>query len=296
MASWYRRFVPHFLSTVAPLTHLTGKNKPFSWTDECDQAFKTIRDKLVSAPSLTCPDFTRPFVLQKDASAYGNAAVLTQQFDTGEKVISFASRTLTRQEQNFSTTEKEYLAVIWAVEKFRHYLEDTHFAIITDHASLVWLNRLKDTTGRLARWALRLQLFDYEIIHRKGKENVIPDFLSRSLPVNIYAISINNPNSVEDAWYTRMVTNVQKKHAQFSQWRFENGILYKYVEYKYPALADPEIDNWRQVVPKEKRRALITNAHDTPTSGHLGSYKTYHRLTNTYYWPRNRADVASYVA
>lgn len=297
MASWYRRFVPNFSSIVAPLTRLTGKRTPFIWTDDCDQAFKIIRDKLVSAPILTCPDFTRPFSLQTDASAYGVGAVLSQQFDDGEKVICFLSRSLTKQERNYSTTERECLSVIWAVEKLKHYLEYTHFTVVTDHASLLWLNRLKDPTGRLARWALRLQPYDFTIIHRKGKDNVVPDFLSRSVPITADAVNISDQSqtSIRDPWYMKMVNRVIKHPSKFSQWRVENSKLYKYLECKHPILLDPDIDSWREVIPKSERAHLISLAHDLPTSGHLGVYKTFHKLSNRYYWPKMRADVAAYI-
>ena len=298
MASWYRRFVPNFSTIVAPLTNLTRKHVKFNWTNECDQAFKTIRDKLVSAPILTCPDFTRPFILQTDASAYGIGSVLSQQFEDGEKVICFLSRSLTKQERNYSTTQRECLSVIWSVEKLKQYLEMTHFTVVTDHASLIWLNRLKDPTGRLARWAIRLQPYDFTIVHRKGKDNVVPDFLSRCVPLVADAIEINNQNEtppVRDTWYLKMMKSVQKYPSKFSQWRLENGYLYKYVECKYPNLSDPDIDSWRKVIPKCERENLISLAHDIPTSGHLGVYKSYHKLANKYYWPKMRADVAAYI-
>lgn len=160
MASWYRRFVPNFASINSPLTHLTKKNTPWNWTVECNESFRKLKELLVTSPILSTPDFNRTIVLQTDASSYGIGAVLTQFFDDGECVICFLSRSLSRQERNYSTTERECLAVIWSVEKLRHYLEGAHFKVITDHHSLLWLNRLKDPQGRLARWALRLEPYD----------------------------------------------------------------------------------------------------------------------------------------
>ena len=139
-------------------------------------------------------------------------AVLTQQFDDGEKVICYLSRSLTKQEMKLTVTEKECLAVIWSVEKLRHYLEGVHFTVITDHHSLLWLHNLKDPQGRLARWALRLQPYDMELIHRKGKDHVVPDFLSRSVPVATDAVAtlteeLPSPSysSTSDKWYQRMI-------------------------------------------------------------------------------------------
>lgn len=133
---------------------------------DCENALKEIKGRLISAPISCCPDFNQNFVVHCDASGYGIGAVLTQVIEGEEMVICYLSRSLSRNERNYSTTERECLAVIWSIEKLRPYLEGTKFTIITDHGSLVWLNNLKDLTGRLARWAVRLQQFQFDIVHR----------------------------------------------------------------------------------------------------------------------------------
>lgn len=292
-ASWYRRFVPNFSSLVAPLCNLLRKNRPFLWTHECDASFQALKEHLITAPVLTCPDFCRPFTIQTDASAFGIGAVLSQECEEGEKVICYLSRSLTPQERNFSTTERECLAVLWAVEKLRAYVEGSRFRIITDHHSLVWLNKLQSPTGRLARWAVRLQQFDYEIIHRKGKDNVVPDTLSRSVPVvdSIQEASCTD-NPVQDAWYNRLVDNIKKFPKRYSNWRCTEGRLFKYVKPKYQNLAYPE-DFWKEVVHKNSRSELIKEAHCR--SCHSGVMKTTHLLFQKYFWPKMKIDVATYI-
>lgn len=99
--------------------------------------------------------------------------MLCQEQDEKERVIAFASRGLSKTERRYSVSERECLAVILAVEKFRPYIEGSRFAVITDHYSLLWLNRMKDPAGKLARWSVKLQQFDFDLQHRKGKFNVV---------------------------------------------------------------------------------------------------------------------------
>lgn len=128
-----------------------------------EDAFQRIKQCLIEAPVLSCPDYSLSFVVETDASGYEIGAVLTQPHPDGERVISFLSRSLSKQARNYSVVERELLAVLH-VEKLRPYLEGVHFSVITDHFSLKWLHNLKDPTGRLARWAVRLQQYDFTVI------------------------------------------------------------------------------------------------------------------------------------
>lgn len=292
--SWYRRFVPEFSSIVAPITGLLKKNRKFIWTDECENSFRRIKECLISAPILSCPDYTLPFVVQTDASGFGIGACLTQPHPEGDKVISYISRSLTRQEQKFSTTERECLAVVWAVEKLRPYLDAVPFTVVTDHYSLLWLQNLKDLNGRLSRWAVRLQQFDFKVIHRKGKDNVVPDTLSRSVPHIETIFEVSNSSAwvtSKDKWYQLMVERIRKNPKGFGNWREIDGRLWKHVAPLYPEFSPP-LDAWKIVVPKEERQHLISQAHEPPTAGHVGVYKTVKRLAERYYWPKMRNDVA----
>lgn len=299
MASWYRRFIPNFATVVSPLTALLKKNNNgFVWTNDCTEAWERVKECLVTAPILTRPDFEREFVIQTDASDFGIGAVLTQESDDGEKVICYLSRSLTQQERKFSTTEKECLAVLWAIEKLRPYVEGSHFTVITDHYSLVWLNNLKSPSGRLARWAIRLQQYRYTIKHRKGKDHVVPDGLSRSVPVIVDAINDNRDVQVVDAWYENLKANVRLKSQKFPLYRIEGGKLFKKIRISKPScfgLSDGA-DDWRIVLPKHERLAVLRQFHDAADSGgHLGVTKTVSRITKQYYWPKLRYDVQKYI-
>lgn len=293
MASWYRRFIPNFATITAPLTSLLRKSAKWNWNSDCESAFKTLKECLVSAPLLCCPDYTKPFVVQCDASAYGLGAVLTQNIDGEERVICYLSRSLTKSERKYTTTERECLAVLFAVEKLRMYLEGVHFTVITDHHSLTWLHRLKDPVGRLARWAVRMQQFSFDIVHRKGRENIVPDALSRSVPI-IDAVKEDLPNEVKDPWYLKLRKKVSDNPLKFPQWRIEDDALLKYVKCRFPELRDPK-DYWKRVVPKEQRNSILQKYHDDPLAGHSGVFKTFMRIASQYYWPKLKADIARYI-
>lgn len=293
MMSWYRKFIPNFSTKLAPLTRLTKKRIKFQWTPECDKALRDVKDALVKAPILACPNFEYPFILQCDASAYGLGAVLTQNIDGQEKVICYLSRSLTPNERKFTTTERECLSVIWAIEKLRCYLEGVRFTVITDHYSLLWLDNLKDPQGRLGRWALRLQQFDFQLIHRKGGEHVVPDCLSRAVPT-LDNIVLEQENGLKDPWYNKMRELVTNNPRKYPAWRVVDDILYKYVSVKFPEMYGDE-EPWKKVVPKEERKKLLEIYHDSPRGGHLGIYKTYQRILTSHYWPKMQADVKKYV-
>lgn len=290
IASWYRRFIRDFAEITAPITELIkGKQKrqSISWTDNANRSFEEIKTRLIMAPVLASPDFSKPFTISCDASNFALGAVLTQGEGENEKVIAYASRTLTKAERNYTTTELELLSIVTAVSKFRCYVEGVKFKVITDHSSLLWLKRLQNPSGRLARWAVHLSQYDFDIEYRSGKLNVLADGLSR-ITVNVESLGTES-----DKWYIKMLTRVQEKPEMFPEWYIENNRLYKYKKNKHNL--DTNFREWKLVIPKYDRLKILKECHDDPLSSHFGCNKTYHRVCEKYYWPSVKHDVKKYV-
>ena len=228
MTGWYARFIQNYVEMKLPINKLTFKGQKWEWGEEQDTAFKGIKSALTRAPVLARPDFTKPFIIQCDASNSAIGALFAQIFEDGEHPIIYASRTLTPAERNYSTTEKECLALLWAIKKFRPYVEGYRFTAITDHSALKWLRNLKEPSGRLARWALEMQQWDFEVEHRKGRLHQFPDALSRMYDqVEVEAAVFDE---VRDPWYLRMLSEVQAAPLKYKDWIVEEGKLYKYRE------------------------------------------------------------------
>lgn len=297
IASWYRRFVPDFAKIAAPLHKLLKKQQKWWWTGEQDGAFERIKEMLTRAPVLTCPDFSKPFTLQTDASAEGVGAALLQFTDGGDQVIAYASRTLTATERKYSVTEKECLAIVWGIEKMRPYLEGYHFTVVTDHQSLKWLTALKNPSGRLARWCMYLQQFDFEVKYRRGVLNKVADALSRN-PLPISTELEDEILALEDlpecTWYSGKKTEVERHPDRFPDYCIRNDTLYRRFWDNGPpkeGLSDP----WKLCVQKHHRFEILKENHDMPTAGHLGTAKTTARIAERYYWPGMFRDIAVYV-
>ncbi|CAM5110236.1 unnamed protein product [Eretmochelys imbricata] len=182
LAGYYRRFVPHYSQIAAPLTDLTKKKQPnaVQWTGKCQKAFNKLKATLMSDPVLRAPDFDKPFLVTTDASERGVGAVLMQKGPDQEfHPVVFLSKKLSERESNWSVTEKECYAIVYALEKLRPYVWGRRFHLQTDHAALKWLHTVKETNKKLLQWSLALQDFDFDIQHISGASNKVADALSR---------------------------------------------------------------------------------------------------------------------
>lgn len=239
MAGYYRRFIPNFAKITKPLTKLLQKDIDFNFNSECMESFELLKKTLISSPILIYPNFEEEFVLTTDASAFALGSVLSQGPIGKDLPIAYASRTLCTTETKYSVIERELLAIIWSVHHFRPYLYGRRFKLVTDHRPLTWLFSIKDPGSRLARWRLKLEEYDYEIVYKPGKINCNADALSRIRLNHIKeSILFNNKVIKEDensqSSETNNITEEDVlREFQIFQRRHENESLIDYSKITY---------------------------------------------------------------
>lgn len=183
--NYYRKFVPNFSTIAEPLNFLLRKDNSWSWSPACQSSFELLKTLLTSSPILALPNFTLPFTVHCDASATGLGAVLTQVVNNFERVICYASKSLNAAQRKYSATDRECLAIHWAITHWRVYLLGQRFVVVTDHMALKWLfaaNR-RDPHHRHDRLILDLQQYDFTVVHRAGSAHADADALSRMAEV-----------------------------------------------------------------------------------------------------------------
>ncbi|GFW24939.1 transposon Tf2-11 polyprotein [Trichonephila clavipes] len=308
--SWFRRYIQDFAKISRLLSYLTKKKVKWQWGFDQQNAFQTLKNSLTTPPVLKQADGTKPYIIRTDASNYALGAVLLQGEGSDEHPIEYASRLLTPAERNYSTTEREALAVVWALKKFRGYIEGTEITVASDHQPLKWLLNLKSPTGRLARWALEIQSFNLKVQYIPGKANVVADMLSRPVTQEEESFCEENNITIADM-PTRSCKDIREaqlkddnlkkiidsfesplKTEEYANWTERGFLLNQGVLYCY--VPDADSAEAQLVIPIAERELIMERHHD-PMAGHYGEEGTFQKIVRRYYWTGMRKYISDYI-
>lgn len=306
MAGWYHRFMANFAEVAAPIFNVLKKGVKFSWNEEAEEAFNKIKTLLTTSPVLITPNYSKPFYIRCDASTEGVGGVLFQKSEEGdEHPIAYVSKKLNETQKKYTITELECLAALVSIKKFRPYVEGQDFTLITDHASLKWLMSQKDLHGRLARWSLKLQGYDFKITHQKGKENIVPDALSRiycdevnelelDVAMTLDTLDLKSVN-FEDLDYRKLRDKIASEPDKFTRLKIvDNRVYVRNEPKKHQSLGDVPL--WKLWVPNSLTKQILETEHNLPTASHGGIKKTLDRIRRLYHWPTMSKDIYEYVS
>jgi hypothetical protein len=288
LTGYYRRFIQSYATISRPLTQLLKKNG-FLWNEEAQVAFEKLKQAMISAPVLRLPDFNKEFTLETDASGVGLGAVLLQEGHP----IAFLSKTLAPKHQLMSTYEKEFLAIVFALEKWRGYLLDRHFKIKTDHFSLKYLLDQRMSTPAQLKWLPKLMGFDYEIQYKKGVENVTADALSR-LQHSSELLSLVT-SSVHIEVYKKIVaswdsdTQLKQLILQLKAGQQVKG-SYSWTNQELRRKGKLVVGNDQTL-----RSELLKQFHEGSVGGHSGVKTTTSKICSVFYWKKLRKRVKQMV-
>ncbi|KAK1618698.1 hypothetical protein QYE76_024215 [Lolium multiflorum] len=282
LAGFYRRFVPNFSTIAAPLNDLTKKGVVFEWGAAQDHAFDELKRLLTSAPLLALPDFNKQFEIECDASGIGIGGVLMQE----GRPIAYFSEKLSGAKLNYPIYDKELYALIRVLEVWQHYLWPKEFIIHSDHEALKYLKAQSTLHKRLAKWVEFIESFPYIIKHKKGKDNIVADALSRKnmlltqLDVKIPGLEILCDLYATDHDFAEPYRLCALGKA-WEKYHIHDGFLFRANK-----LCVPE---------SSVRLLLLQESHAGGLMGHFGREKTLLMLADHFYWPKMRRDVDRYV-
>lgn len=296
-ANFYRRFIKDYSKKAAPLTQLTSTRVPFRWSSEAEEAFCNLKTMFSSAPVLSHPDPSRQFIVEVDASDCGVGAILSQRSPLDQKLhpCAYFSRRLSPAEVNYDIGNRELLAVVLALQEWRHWLEGAEhpFIVWTDHKNLTYLQSAKRLNSRQARWALFLGRFSFVLTYRPGSRNAKPDALSRQSTLDIPepqpspilpASCVVNDPPVSSEVPSYLLGSVH--------WEIERLV-------QEAQRTQPDPGNGPRnclFVPDAVRTQVLQWGHSSKLTCHPGFHRTHAFLREKFWWPSMGKDVRAFVA
>eukprot|EP00253_Pinus_taeda_P016593 PITA_16593 len=293
---YYRRFIENSTKIASPLFKLLTKDCEFKWAPNCQYAFEALKTRISEAPILRGPNWKLPFHISTDASDTALGAVLGQK-GLVPYAIYYTSKNLTPTELNYTVTEKEFLAVVHAINKFRHYITGYETFVHTDHYAIRYLMNKPVTNGRVTRWLLLLQEFNITLLDRPGQQNTVADFLSRIQ-------NTNEDSPVEDKFldeYFFAVTTKTPWYADIANYLFTGKLpSHLFPNEKRKIIQESSKYSWisnelfktglncviRRCVREDEMPDILKACHDEPCGGHFADKRTAYKILSLgYYWP-----------
>lgn len=277
-ANFYHRFIRNYSKVAAPLTSLTSTSKPFCWTPEAVSAFLKFKALYTNTPVLAHPDPSGQFIVEVDASDTGVSTVLSQRCSHDQKChpCAFFSRCLSLAEVNYDVGNRELLAVVLALQEWRHWLEGAEipFLVWTDHKNLSYIRSTKRLNPRQARWALFLSRFTFTLSYCPGSQNTKPDAFSKQFSLEIIPSDpeeIIAPSCIVGA----ATWSIEVREAQTTHLSLSN------------CPTDP--------APQHLRSPVLQWGHSSKQTCHPGIKHTRHFLQQRFWWPNIASDVQEFV-
>ena len=315
--NFYRKFIRGYANLARPLNDLLKKNITFAWNPEAQKAFDLLKKRFTEEPVLMMPDMDRPFQIESDASKHASGAVLSQTDHEGKRhPVAFISKSFTPAERNYEIYDRELLAIIRALEEWRHYVAGSaHTTIVlSDHKNLTYYRGPQKLKRMQARWSLILSEYDIKLVHTPGHKMVQSDALSRRpdfcpeedhdnedmvlLPENLFVNLIDLElqekiasaqeidGQVADA--LKLLTGNGPSHLKddLSDWKVEESENGKVVFYQNKNYVPKDLD---------LRREIVRKYHEPPTAGHPGTLETLNQVQEHFWWPGIGSFVKNYV-
>jgi hypothetical protein len=325
LANYFRKFIRDFSAIAAPLTKLSSSKRAWEWGMEQEESFSALKTALVEAPILSLPDLRKPFQVTCDASDFGVGAVLMQD----GKVVAYYSKKLNSAERNYSATERELLAVVYALQEWRCYVLGKPVTVTTDHKCNTFLQQQAGLSPRRARWAERLQEFDILWVWEPGKTNVadalsrVPVLAARQLRRNVEPaepklrsveprVAMDSGGRARPSGVTHQLDTCEpflelvKRAYMDDEWlgkrsnrrkvHFRNGIWEYGKEGRKYVPGHYEVKDGEGVVGRNLRQDILKALHDPLYIGHPGFAKMYELVKREWWWPGMTEDVREYVA
>ena len=280
LASFYRRFIKNFSSIAAPLTDCIKGGK-FQWTEQAQRSFGELKKRLTEAPVLALPNFDQVFEVSCDASNTGIGAVMSQEGHP----IAFFSEKLNEAKLKYSTYDKEFYAIVRALQHWSHYLLNKEFILYSDHEALKHLNSQQKINRRHAAWSEILQSYPFLLKHKAGTLNSVADALSRrhtlltTLQAKVVGFEVIKELYKDDPDFRKAWNYTEAQ--PFQQFHRHEDFLFR-----GKTLCIPQCS---------LREAIIWEAHNGGLAGHFGRDKTVALVKENFYWPKLERDINRHI-